>query len=167
MAQAVSAGTLDLAVVALPPDSIPAGLESRLLATDPLVGVVADGAAEGLTGPVSLPKLLARGPLITFARGSGLRGQVDAALRRAGLETDSRFELAQTGEMLRFAAAGLGVTVVPRSLAQGTLPECAARSLPYRVFELTDHEAIHPVSIIYQPPRLSAAAHEFLAMLLP
>jgi DNA-binding transcriptional LysR family regulator len=165
MAQAVVAGTLDLAVVALAPGSVPAGLQARLLATDPLAGVVGEGAAGGLTGPVSLPELLARGPLISFARGSGLRGQVDAALRRAGLEADSRFELAQAAEMVRFAAAGLGVTIVPRSLARATPAAGAVPGLPYRVFELADREAIHPVSVVYQPARLSAAGREFLGML--
>jgi DNA-binding transcriptional LysR family regulator len=165
MTQAVIAGTLDLAVVAFAPENVPAELHARLLATDPLVAVVGEAAADGLTAPVSLPELLVRGPLISLTQGSGLRGQVDAALRRAGLETDSRFELAQAAEMLHFAAAGLGVTIVPRSLAQGPPNQGAAFSLPYRVFELADREAVHPVSVVYQPARLSAAAREFLAML--
>jgi DNA-binding transcriptional LysR family regulator len=75
--------------------------------------------------------------------------------------------LAQAADMLRFAAAGLGVTIVPRSLAQSTPTEAAAPGPPYRVFELTDREAVHPVSVVYQPARLSAAAQEFLPMLLP
>jgi DNA-binding transcriptional LysR family regulator len=167
MVQAVAAGTLDLAIVALAREDVPAGLQTRLLSTDPLVGVVGERAADGLTGPVPLPELLARGPLINFTPGSGLRGQVDAALRRAGLETDSRFELAQATDMLRAAAAGLGVTIVPRSLAESTSTEAAAPSPPYRIFELTDREAVRPVSVVYQPARMSAAAQEFLATLLP
>jgi DNA-binding transcriptional LysR family regulator len=167
MVQAVTAGTLDLAVVALARENVPAGMEARLLSTDPLVGIVSERAADRLTGPVSLAELLARGPLITFTRGSGLRRQVDEALRRAGLEADSRFELAQATDMLRFAAIGLGVTIVPRSLAEGAAAAAAAPGPSYRVFELTDREAVHPVSVVYQPARLSAAAREFLAMLLP
>jgi DNA-binding transcriptional LysR family regulator len=167
MVQAVAAGTLDLAIVALAREDVPAGLQTRLLSTDPLVGVVGERAADGLAGPVPLPELLARGPLINFTPGSGLRGQVDAALRRAGLETDSRFELAQATDMLRAAAAGLGVTIVPRSLAESTSTEAAAPSPPYRIFELTDREAVRPVSVVYQPARMSAAAQEFLATLLP
>jgi DNA-binding transcriptional LysR family regulator len=167
MVQAVTAGTLDLAVVALARENVPAGMETRLLSTDPLVGVVGERAATGLTGPVALPELLARGPLINFTPGSGLRRQVDAALRRAALETAPRFELAQAADMLRFAAAGLGVTIVPRYLTEGRPAEAAAPSPPYRVFELTDREAVHPVSVVYQPARLSAAAQEFLAILLP
>jgi DNA-binding transcriptional LysR family regulator len=165
MTQAVTAGTLDLAVVALAPEDVPAGLEARLLAIDPLVGVVSEGAAGGLTGPVSLAELLARGPLINLTPGTGLRGQVDAALRRAGIEAGSRFELAQAAEMLRFTAAGLGVTIVPRSLAQGAASEAVTSRLPCRVFELADREAVHPVSVVCQPARLSAAAREFLGML--
>jgi DNA-binding transcriptional LysR family regulator len=97
--------------------------------------------------------------------GDGPGGDESRRRRRAGLETGSRFELAQATEMLRFAAAGLGVTIVPRSLAQGPPAQGAASSLPYRVLELADREAVHPVSVVYQPPRLSAAAREFLAML--
>jgi DNA-binding transcriptional LysR family regulator len=164
MVQAVTAGTLDLAVAAIAPENVPAGMEARLLSTDPLVGVVGERAAGRLTGPVSLQELLAHGHLINFMRGSGIRRHVDEALRRAGLEPDSRFELAQATDMLRFAAIGLGVTIVPRSLAESTAPRDAA---PYRIFELTDRQAVHPVSVVYQPTRLSAAAHEFLAMLLP
>jgi DNA-binding transcriptional LysR family regulator len=166
MVQAVTARTLDLAVVGVAREDIPAGLEARLLTTYPLVGVVGERAANGLTGPVSLQELLTRGPLINFAPGTGLRRQVDEAMRRAGLETDSRFELSQATDMLRLAAIGLGVTIVPQPVAESPASEVARSSLPYRVFELTDREAIQPVSVIYHPARLSASAREFLAMLL-
>lgn len=167
MAQAVTAGALDLAVVGMAREEVPAALEVRLLATDPLVGVVGERAANGLAGPVSLQELLTRGPLINFAPGSGLRRQVDEALRRAGLETDSRFELSQANDMLRFVAIGLGVTIVPQSLAENMASEAIALGQPYRIFKLTDRDAVHPVSVIYHPARLSASARQFLMMLLP
>jgi DNA-binding transcriptional LysR family regulator len=116
---------------------------------------------------VTLPDLLSRGPLINFAAGTGLRKHVDEALRRAGLETDARFELSQASDMLRFAAAGLGVTIVPQSLAESMAPEAIALGPRYRVFELDDRDAAHPVSVIYHPARLTASARQFLAMLLP
>ncbi len=165
MIEGVAAGTLDLAVVGVGPESIPAGLQARLLATDPLVGVVSERSAAGLTGPLSLQELLARGPLINFSHGTGLQRQVDEALRRAGLETSSRFELAQADDMLRYVARGLGVTIVPRSLTGSMAPDRALPGQPYRVFELADRDAVHPVSVIYDPARLSVSAREFLAML--
>jgi len=45
MVTAVSAGTLDLAIVGLFPEDVPAGLERQLLSRDPLVAVVAPGLA--------------------------------------------------------------------------------------------------------------------------
>jgi len=167
MVQAVTAGTLDLAVVGVAREDIPAGLEVRPLTTKPLVGIVGERAANGLTGPVSLQELLTRGPLINFAPGTGLRRQVDEAMRRAGLETDSRFELSQATDMLRLVATGLGVTIVPQPLVESAASEIATFDLPYRVFELTDREAVQPVSVTYHPLRLSASARQFLAMLLP
>jgi DNA-binding transcriptional LysR family regulator len=167
MVQAVTAGTLDLAVVGVAREDIPASLGVHPITTDPLVGVVGERTANGLTGPVSLQQLLTRGPLINFAPGTGLRRQVDEALRRAGLETDSRFELSQATDMLRLVAIGLGVTIVPKPLAESAASESAALGLPYRVYELTDREAVQQVSVIYHPARLSASARQFLAILLP
>ena len=167
MVQGVATGALDLAVVGVGPESVPAGLQARLLAIDPLVGVVSERSAAGLTGPLSLQELLARGPLINFSQGTGLQRQVDKALRRAGLETNSRFELAQADDMLRYVARGLGVTIVPWSLTESMASDTALRAPPYRVFELADRDAVHPVSVIYDSARLSASAREFLAMLLP
>jgi DNA-binding transcriptional LysR family regulator len=158
MVEAVRQGSLDLAVVGLGPDELPGGLESRPLAVDPLVGVVCEKLADGLVGPVSVADLLGRGRLIQFAAGTGIRRHVDAAVRRAGLEVSAPFELAQAADMLLFAELGLGVTIVPRTLAVRPAARRAEAGQPYVVLGLTDPLAVHPVTIIFKQYKPSVEA---------
>jgi len=164
MVEGVRRGSLDLAVVGVGPDELPDGLESRQLAVDPLVGVTSEKLASGLTGPVSVADLLSRGRLIQFAAGSGIRKHVDAAVRRAGLEVSSPFELNQVSDMLVFAALGLGVTIVPRTLTV-TAAQLAEAGQPYVVLGLTDPLAVHPVTVIFETPRMPVSAQVFLDLL--
>jgi DNA-binding transcriptional LysR family regulator len=165
MVEGVLTGALDLAIVGLGPDDVPEGLEYRVLALDPLVAVTSEQASAGLTEPVSLPELLSRGPLIQFAPGTGIRRHVDEALLRAGLETTTPFEMNQAVDMLRFAALGLGVTVVPKALAHRTSRQLEELAAPYRTFALADTAAVHPVTVIDDRARRSAAATAFLSLL--
>jgi DNA-binding transcriptional LysR family regulator len=166
MVEGVRRGPLDLAVVGIGPDELPDGLESRQLAVEPLVGVVSEKLADGLVGPVSVADLLARGRLIQFAPGTGIRRHVDAAIRRAGLETTSPLELNQAADLVVFAALGLGVTIVPRTLAVTSATQLAEAGRRYVVLGLTDPQAVHPVTVIFAPSRLSASAQEFFDLLV-
>jgi DNA-binding transcriptional LysR family regulator len=165
MIDGVRRGSLDLAVVGVGPDELPDGLDGRALAVDPMVGVAGEKAAAGLVGPVSVADLLERGPLIQFAAGSGIRTHVDAALRRAGLEATSSFEMTQAADMLAFAALGLGVTIVPRTLAESSAAMLAELGRPYVMLGLTDPLAMHPITAVTHPTRLTASAREFLDVL--
>jgi DNA-binding transcriptional LysR family regulator len=165
MVEGVRRGPLDLAVVGIGPDELPDGLESRRLAVDPLVGVASEKLADGLVGPVSVADLLGRGRLIQFAEGTGIRKHVDAAVRRAGLEVSSAFELTQASDLLVFAALGLGVTIVPRTLTQTSPAQLAGAGRRYVVLGLTDPLAVHPVTVVFAPSRLSVSAQEFIDLL--
>jgi DNA-binding transcriptional LysR family regulator len=165
MVEGVRRGALDLAVVGVGPDELPDGIESRQLAVDPLVGVASEKLASGLVGPVSVADLLGRGRLIQFAAGTGIRKHVDAAVRRAGLEVSSPFELTQASDLLVFAALGLGVTIVPRTLTVTAAAQLAEAGQRYVVLGLTDPLAVHPVTIVYQTQRMPASAQVFLDLL--
>jgi DNA-binding transcriptional LysR family regulator len=154
MVEGVRRGPLDLAVVGIGPDELPDGLESRQL------------AVEGLVGPVSVADLLGRGRLIQFAAGTGIRRHVDAALRRAGLDASSPLELNQASDLVVFAALGLGVTIVPRTLAVTSAKQPAEAGRRYVVLGLTDPLAVHPVTVVFAPSRLSASAQEFFDLLV-
>ena len=165
MAAAVASGGLDLAVVGLRPQQLPEGLDHRVLGSDPLVVIVP--ADHGLADreAVDLAELPATHQLIQFARGSGLRRQVEEAFARAGVEPGRNFEVAQVHSMIRLAARGVGVTVVPRSSVQG--PNALLGSgtgLPHgaRMLALADSAAVHRISVVYDSKRLSSAAAAFL-----
>jgi DNA-binding transcriptional LysR family regulator len=163
MVEGVRRGPLDLAVVGIGPDELPDSLESHQLSVDPLVGVLSEKLADGLAGPVSVAELLGRGRLIQFAAGTGIRRHVDAAVRRAGLEVSSPIELTQVSELLVFAALGLGVTIVPRTLTVTSAAQLAGQR--YVVLGLTDPLAVHSATVIFEPSRLSASAREFVDLL--
>ncbi|WP_285596727.1 LysR family transcriptional regulator [Kineosporia sp. NBRC 101731] len=163
MIEAVREGRLDLAVVGLGRHELPDDLEHHQLAVDPLVGVLPTASAAGLSGPIAIVDLLAHGRLIHFVPGTGIRRHVDEALNRAGVNAVPSFEVGQVCDMVRFAAVGLGVAIVPRTLAEST--DCGIDGLRFSVVGLNDPDALHLVSVIHDSARVSAAGKKFLALL--
>ncbi|MGQ4431679.1 MULTISPECIES: LysR family transcriptional regulator [unclassified Streptomyces] len=181
MAAAVLAGELDIAVVGLGPRQVPDGLEHFVLDSDPLVLVVpADHALAGGGEVVDLADLPDTHQLIQFTRGSGLRRQVEAAFARAGVQPGQHFQVGQIQDMVRLAARGIGVTVVPRSSVLGGDPLPGGRSpvsgpdappgaapgyaLPYgaRALRIADEAATHTICVVHDSRRLAPAAAAFL-----
>ncbi|HTJ69519.1 MAG TPA: LysR family transcriptional regulator [Actinospica sp.] len=160
MAAAVQTGALDVAVVGLAPRQIPEGLDHRVLGNDPLVLVVPGGHPLAGRDVVDLADLESGSrQLIQFARGSGLRRQVESAFERAGVEPGQHFEVAQIHDMVQLAAAGVGITVVPRSSVRAALPDGA------KMLRIADPSAVHHVSVVYDESRLAPAAAAFLHIL--
>lgn len=119
LATAVADGDLDLALAA-DADRAPAGLRFQpLLADEPLLAVVGPDDALARRERVSLAEIADRGPCVEFRPGTELRRRVDAAFLAAGLSRVVAFELGQLTEMVRFARAGLGTAIVPRSFTTG------------------------------------------------
>lgn len=160
MAAAVLSGGLDVAVVGLASQQVPEGLDHRVLGRDPLVVIVPRDHPLADRDTIDLAELPQSHQLIQFAEGTGLRRQVEAAFARAGVEPGRHFELGQVHDMIRLAAHGVGVTVVPRwsvrGAGSGVLPEGA------RVLRLADEAAVHHVSVVYDSKRLAPAAAAFL-----
>ncbi|KPI20196.1 transcriptional regulator, LysR family [Actinobacteria bacterium OK006] len=167
MAAAVLSGALDLAVVGLGPRQVPEGLDHRILAGDPLVLIVPADHALADRDVVHLADLPESHQLIQFTTGTGLRRQVEAAFARAGVEPGRHFQVGQIHDMIRLAARGIGVTVVPRStvFGAGSLLGCnPGDALPYgaRALRLADDAAVHNVCAVYDSKRLAPAAAAFL-----
>jgi len=171
---AVLDGALDLALVGLGPERIPPGLDHRVLDEDRLVAVVPAGHRLAGRRHVDLAEL-SGDELIWFSRGTGLRAAVEAVCARAGLTppVPPRLEVGMVGEMVRLAAHGLGVAIVPGSAvglasdpAAADTAETAdtAHTLPTgaRVLRLTDPQAVHRVALVHRADRLSAAAAALL-----
>ncbi|MEV7320586.1 LysR family transcriptional regulator [Streptomyces sp. NPDC093970] len=170
MADAVLAGGLDLAVVGLAGDQVPDGLDHRTLGSGPLVVVVPGEHPLADRDAVGLADLPDSHPLIRFTRGSGLGRQVEAAFARAGVDAGRHFEVGQIRDMIRLAARGVGVTVVPRSAVVGPgsvmgLDTADGLPLGARMLRLTDPEAVHHVCVVFDGTRLAPAAEAFLDVL--
>ena len=154
---AVLEGSLDLALVGLGAERVPAGLDHRVLDEDRLVAVVAAGHRLADRRQVDLAEL-SGDELIWFSRGTGLRSAVEAACARAGLTPQPRFEVGMIGEMVRLAAHGLGVALVPASAVAPAAAAGSASVPACTVLRLTDPQAVHRVALVHRADRLSAAA---------
>jgi DNA-binding transcriptional LysR family regulator len=165
MVAAVRTGELDIAIIALPASDLPASLEHHALVDDPLVAVLSREAAQGVEGEISLPELVKRGAFIHYMPRSGLRHSVTAALDRVGLIVEPAFELAQITDMIRLAALGVGVTVVPKAAIEQLAGE-TGHATDFVVLALTDPEAVHCIGVVHESGRLTPAAKAFRNMLL-
>ena len=158
MAEQVRGGDLDLAFVGLFAEQVPSDLVHRLLAAEPLVGIVALDHPLAPVGEVGLAELAEQASFVEMRAESGLRRQVDDAFDAAGVHRRIAFELGTSESVARFVALGFGAAVVPGSAA-------ADRS-DIAVLTLRDITARHPTSVVHRFPAPSApSARAFLALL--
>ncbi|MCX4528500.1 MULTISPECIES: LysR family transcriptional regulator [unclassified Streptomyces] len=107
-------GELDLAVIGLDGEP-PAGISVQVVLAEPLVAAVRPDdplVRASLDGEIALTALSGR-PLICLPRGTGLRGVLERACAEAGFGPRVDFEAAAPAVLVRLAARGLGVAVVP------------------------------------------------------
>jgi DNA-binding transcriptional LysR family regulator len=164
MVEAVGAGTLDVAIVGLGPDTLPPALSQRTLATDPLVAVVSQRHPLAGRATVGVAALVGTRPFIHFVAGSGVRHHVNAAFGRAGVTVNHSFEMGQLSDMVRLAALDIGVTIVPSASVGGAGSDLEIHQ-DYRVIRLADEAAVHPVSVVYDAAHRSPATSAFLEVL--
>ncbi|MFJ2750904.1 LysR family transcriptional regulator [Streptomyces sp. NPDC087297] len=127
MLAALLRGELDLAVVGLGGEP-PPGVRVQVVLDEPLVAAVrADDPlmAAAVAGAVPLSALRDR-PLISLPRGTGLRGVLERACAQAGFAPRVDFEAAAPAVLVRLAARGLGVAVVPSGAESAAAPRTAA-----------------------------------------
>ncbi len=154
---AVADGELDIALAAS--GGTVGDLKFRALLTDePLVAVVGRDDELALRKSVSLAEIAAHSPCVEFRPGTELRRRMDAEFLSRGLTRTIAYELGQLTEMVRFARAGLGTAVVPRSFTAG-LAAPAGRTA--RILGLTDDLAI-TVGAYTRPDVTLAAARALL-----
>jgi DNA-binding transcriptional LysR family regulator len=157
MVSMVLAGTMDVAFVGLFEEQLPAGLAHRIISVEPLVAIVDEAHPYATRGQVGLRELASGPGFIDCHHDSGLRTQVDAAFDRAGVTRHVTFELGNLYDVARMAALGLGVAIVPTSLA---------RSIPgehFAVVRLSDTQALQPVALVFRSTQaLSPAAQSFV-----
>ncbi|MFL0181987.1 LysR family transcriptional regulator [Mycobacterium sp. SMC-15] len=114
---AVRSGDLDTAIVSVGPDERPAGLDIEVVTDESVDAAV--GLADELAGhaTVSLAQLAQR-PLIALPVGTGIRRQFDQACAAAGISPRIAFEASTPLALADLAERGLGVAILPSSVAR-------------------------------------------------
>src|SRR5262245_39616572 len=101
---ALAGGDLDAAVLGMPAPR-PAGIQSRLIGTEPLVLGARPDHPLSSSERISLGRLREE-PMITLTRGSGLRAVLEAACRQAGFTPRITAETDELGHLVALAAEG-------------------------------------------------------------
>ncbi|WP_419992496.1 LysR substrate-binding domain-containing protein [Streptomyces boninensis] len=114
MQAALSAGELDIALMGVADATPPAGLAFRTAVDEPLAAAVGTGDPLLAAGRPAIPLTALRDrPLICLPRGSGVRTVLERACAEAGFRPQVAFEAAAPQMLLRLAARGLGIAVLP------------------------------------------------------
>lgn len=113
---ALREGRLDVAVVGLAADP-PPDIATRVLLDEPFLAVAAPSDALATSDTIALADLAER-PLMCLPKGTGMRSALDAGFASVGLTPRIAFEAADPNVLVQLAMRGLGVAIVPRSLAR-------------------------------------------------
>lgn len=142
-------GRLDLAF--LPLCEPPVGIATTMIACDALVLVCAPGHAQAGRGDVDLAALKDE-PFVDFEADWGTRRLIDCAFRNAGIERRIAFEVSDLDTLLALVARGLGVALVPDSIA-------AARRGTLGVARLAEPEICWELVVAYTAGDAAPAGH--------
>lgn len=110
MPEKLANGTLDIALTYASMSSVSALREP--LVREPIY-LIGDATSPATQGDEIKMADIAKLPLILPTRRSGLRGDIDAALARAGIKANIVLELDATGPLLSLVRAKIGYTVLP------------------------------------------------------
>lgn len=116
LVRAVRDGDLDLAIISAAPGDTPDGLDTEVVADEPIVAAVRADAELARCATVDLAELAGH-PLIALPIGTGIRRQLDAAWAEAVVAPRIAFEASSPQALLDLAERGLGVAIVPQSMA--------------------------------------------------
>lgn len=109
-------GQLDAAILSIG-GAAPDDLHVQVIIDQPIVAAVGRQHELARRGVVTLPDLAGQ-PLISLARGSGLRARLDEAFAAAGLAPRVAFEASSPEVVADLAAHGLGVAFLPGPFAE-------------------------------------------------
>jgi DNA-binding transcriptional LysR family regulator len=154
-------GRLDLAF--LPLIDPPGDVATRVVACEDLVAVVPSGHPLAGGDEVGLGELC-RHPFVDFDLGWGTRGLVDRAFLRAGLQRHTAFEVTDLGTLTDLVARGLGIALVPETIAEARSAAIAVAGVvrPEICWELV---VAHLGSLDDPPAPINPAARAFLSLL--
>jgi DNA-binding transcriptional LysR family regulator len=114
--QDIQDGQLDLAWIGTA-GPLPAGVNTQVVADEPLVAAVSHNDPLATRNTITLDDLRERA-LISLPRGTGLRARIDDACTTAGFTPRIGFEASALHVLAKLAGDGLGVAILPESVAE-------------------------------------------------
>lgn len=155
---------LDMAILGLPPRPLTGRLQVKRLLNEDLVALVHAAHPLAGSGPVPAPAL-ADERFVDFPPGYGLREQVDHGFAGAGAGRRVAFEVVRVEEMIRFAGHGLGIAMLPRSIARSATQR--GRTPRPRLLEVSGDGMRRTVALVHRQDGPEApAARAFLEFAL-
>ncbi|MGE2716733.1 LysR substrate-binding domain-containing protein [Mycolicibacterium litorale] len=115
--EGVRSGRFDVVIASVGADEVPDGLAIDVTTDEPIDAAVERGDPWCDVDSVAV-RALADRPLIALPQGTGLRRRLDEAFAATGLVPRIAFEASTPQELADLAARGLGVAIVPRSVAR-------------------------------------------------
>jgi DNA-binding transcriptional LysR family regulator len=113
----LQSGTLDAGIVSVGSDEVPPGLAVEVVTDEAIEAVVSHDDPWADRTSVRLSTLVQR-PLIALPVGAGIRAQLDNACAAAGMTPRIAVEASTPIALAEFAERGLGVAIVPQSVAR-------------------------------------------------
>ena len=151
------ADELDCVFTAVDPDRIGEDFTATLIWQDEFVVAMPVGHELASGDHVTLDQLASE-DLITYRENSALRGRLERKLSERSLEPRNAFVCTEMGAVRALASKGMGVAVMPRSVAEESGPAIEWR--PFGPEPLT-----WPVALVWRATRTQPpAAKAFLAM---
>jgi DNA-binding transcriptional LysR family regulator len=155
LVQAIHDHEVDVALVGLTGERHDDRLTYESLLTETLVAVLPEDHELAPRGSVTLNDLVAS-PFIDFPRGYGLRSETDRGFRDVSRQV--AFEVTRVDLVAQFVRHGLGVALLPESVAHSQ-----ARSGGLALANISDAELRRHVWLVFPtPPALSAAGQAFV-----
>lgn len=134
-------------------------LQFEPLMREPIIALVPKAMRMKPGACLSLDQL-SRLPLILLDESTALRQQLNAVASGKGVVLSARYEFSQGQTLVRMAEAGLGVAVLPRSIA------CQQRLKHAHVHSLSDEGLLRDHAVFLPKARqLSPAASQIVALL--
>jgi DNA-binding transcriptional LysR family regulator len=150
---------LDCAFASVDPDAIGSEFAGTLLWEEEFVVIAAPDHPFHDRPVVSFEELVGE-DLIAYRDNSALRRRFESTLGRRGLEPRNAFVCTEMNAVRALASKGLGVAVLPRSIAELDGPPVVMR--PFRPERIT-----WPIALVWRADRRQpAAAKAFLALAL-
>ena len=157
--EALRTDELDCAFAAVDPDTLGDEFAATLLWEEEIVVALPAGHDLCRRERITLEELAAEG-LIAYRENSALRRRLERTMAELGLEPRNAFICTEMGAVRALASKGLGVAVIPRSIAEEPGPPIELRPIGPR--RLT-----WPLALVWRVARRQAPAGKaFIAMAL-